>query len=114
MNCITANVLTLTGHLGPPQQDELHNSRYCDINRKPKKLGPPQGDELELVGEEQPPAQEERPNDESESDSESIPDLSRESGLRFHLKKRSELLESYKILYGFCDLFLCIHLFFLT
>ena len=63
------------------------------------------------MGEEHPPAQEERPDDESDSDTDSIPDLSRESGLRFHLKKRSELLESYRAAYGYSAFFLCVHFF---
>lgn len=63
------------------------------------------------MGEEHPPAQEERPDDESDSDTDSIPDLSRESGLRFHLKKRSELQESYRAAYGFSAFFLCVHFF---
>ncbi|XP_070181099.1 two pore calcium channel protein 1-like [Littorina saxatilis] len=60
------------------------------IGMKPKTDGPPRGDEIELVNEEQLPAQEERPEyEESDSDTESLPDVSSESGLRFHLRKRN-------------------------
>ena len=65
------------------------------------------------MGEEHPPAQEERPDDESDSDTDSIPDLSRESGLRFHLRKRSELLKNYRAAYRYSAFFLCVHFFFL-
>lgn len=79
---------------------------YCDIVRKPKKTSPPKSDELELVSEEQPPAQDEsRAEEESESDTDSIPDLSRDSGLRFHLSKRSESLRVAAVHTAACHYF---------
>ncbi|KAL8589847.1 hypothetical protein ACOMHN_020850 [Nucella lapillus] len=61
------------------------------IGMEPKKKGPPEVDELELVSQEQPPACSDCADEgsESESDNDSLPDLSRETGLRFHLKKRN-------------------------
>nr|KAG5691633.1 hypothetical protein BaRGS_023804 [Batillaria attramentaria] len=71
------------------------------IGMKPQKLTAPKTDEIELVGEEQLPEQDasaprltqpQEPQGEegdSDSDTESIPDTAAESGLRFHLKKRS-------------------------
>ncbi|XP_076441597.1 uncharacterized protein LOC143280798 [Babylonia areolata] len=59
------------------------------IGMTPKKRGAPEVDELELVTEEQPPARSGDAEEESDSDTDSLPDLSRETGLRFHLKKRT-------------------------
>lgn len=68
--------------------------------------GPPEIDQIELVSNEEETAKSDPPPTtaassntatvaiaDSESDTESIPDLSNESGVRFHLKKKSKFEE---------------------
>ena len=61
------------------------------VGRTPKRPGKPQGDEIGLVVEEEPVATDETLEEEEEpdSDDDERKDLAKESGLRFHLKKRS-------------------------
>ena len=79
----------------------LHVS--CYFFRKAESLTEPKTDELELVEEEAETPQDERPDplsggeeEEEEDDYETgggIVDVSLESGLKFHLKKRSKYIE---------------------
>lgn len=84
-------------------REKIHfdiSSESFSIYRSNKhKKGPNTIDEMELVANEQevdrtPPVNNGQNNTEdvdSESDTDSIPDVSNERGLRFHLKKKSEL-----------------------
>ena len=70
---------------------------HCiSTNRAPKAvpIRSREGDEMDLVTNEQQPGQSTPPlmESEEESDTDSIPDLSAEQGLRFHLRKKGEKL----------------------
>lgn len=71
------------------------------VARKTKKktIQGPSGDQIELIEEEIQPEPDEPDGDpgDEDSDTDSLPDLSKEKGLKFHLKKNSKY--KVKIIY---------------